>query len=204
MKKYILNCLFALALTGCNQPLQGTLNILSSPFPLKDTSKKIFELSPGLHSVEIEEKSSRGKLKISAKMSDLKGKSRKIEFYLPDVKSDSEIPEKFSIKSTESGQDFDLNGQIETILSESAPMEKEIGCAWVHRTSYVMLGRGLVPVDASYYSGIRRVKFHQEIRTHQVSADLSTPDTEKLLATLLANSVETSEITDNVLPCFSP
>ena len=204
MKKYLLNCLFALAFIGCKQPFQGTLNILNSPFPLKDTSKKIFELPPGLHSVEIQEKSSWGRLKISAKIADQKGKPRKIEFYLPNFKSNSEIPEKFSIKSAESGQVFDLNGQIETILSESAPMEKEIGCAWVHRTNYVMVGKVLMPVDASYYSGIRKVKFHQEIRTHQISVDLNTSDIESLLANFFATSVETLEITDDILPCFSP
>src|SRR5687768_6690322 len=110
MKKTLSTLVLCLSLFGCDD-LSGTIQT-QSPLTLKVKKGKLITLDVGSHAAKFDYDESDRELEI--KIKDASGKEQKAELKIP---SNVAIPERngsFSLSAAQSGQAFDLSGNVQT------------------------------------------------------------------------------------------
>jgi hypothetical protein len=126
MKKSLL--LVGLLLMGCDD-LSGTLQV-SQTLTLKDKKGKAVQIEPGVIQAKLDYDEDDGKKEIELKWEDARGKNQKVKFLVP---SSMNIPKNeghFELPAAQSGQAYDLVGDITTDVRESGPIQGSESCTY--------------------------------------------------------------------------
>ena len=181
--------ILVLFLLGCKDPIiHGKLQV-ASQLNLKSTSSRMFELAPGLHEMRIKREITGGKnVALKILFFDQADHQRKVRIKVPSTiwipNLSHDYAGDFEIKSTQSGQPFDLIGKFETLEVDSPPDTQEVRCYEIE--------------------GTRLVTSHVQTKTTQVKLDFKTTGTDETLAQFKSSSSQSTRIQDSIGPCVSP
>jgi hypothetical protein len=126
-----------LCLVGCNE-LKGSLQV-TQQMTLKDKKGKEIILQPSVieAKLEFEDKDEKGK-EIDLEFKDINGKKKEVEFVVPPGIYIPDREGSFELKSSQSGQAYDLLGEVHTDVDVAGPYNTTEYCTvsvreWVCR-----------------------------------------------------------------------
>jgi hypothetical protein len=192
MKIQKLMYLMPIFLTGCHYPVHGTLEVIS-PLTLKVHGHHTFEVAPGMHSMAMTRDAHHDKVELKMKVLDRAGRERKVKIHVPDSVTLPDYSGSFTLTSEQTGQPFDLTGNLDTVETDSDSHVNREYCGYGYGYYY-----------GYYNQGIRLVTTHLHHRTANVTADFKATDRDETLANYKGSYTRTHEVIDAIGPCISP
>jgi hypothetical protein len=180
--------LVPLFLVGCNDPIEGTIQV-NSNLTLNDKHHRAFDLRPGQHTMEMRVNEFFDKTEVKMKLTDCAGSERKIRLFLPQSVLLPNVTGSFVAQADQIGQHFDLAGTIQKTESDSEPVTYQEYCGW----------------NDWYYLGTRTVTFHTHSELRTFSVDFKTPHQDDTLANFKGSMpAGTHTVIDSISHCVIP
>jgi hypothetical protein len=130
-RRFVVLSLMTLAL-GCDD-LSGTLQV-RNPITFKDEKGKTFSLPQGGHATDFDYDHNGGKdSELEIKVKDTSGKKRKVILKVPAGINVPTYRGTFLLTGAQTGQAFDLRGEVQTDVQDSGPQYGSESCSWTRR-----------------------------------------------------------------------
>jgi hypothetical protein len=190
MKKLIPVLLLGMLGVACDD-LQGTLSV-QAPLALK-TKKETITLNPGSQSAKFD--LDEGDREIEIKVKDARGKEKKGIIKYPAGMTIPKYSGTFTVTAAQSGQSFDLSGEINTDVDEGPSIDTTESCTYtkeVERCRQVPIYNKEGKVigheeewytDTQSFTGSREVRYHNKSTTVTGRTLLTEPKNGSTLAT---------------------
>lgn len=189
MKRLLYAVLATLVATGCSRSLTGTLNV-REPMAINKKDGSAVSLDQGSYRATLQDKEKKVVLHVEGAGRQLKADIRTPQgLVFPDTGS-------FSVTSEQSGQPWNLVGQIQTDYKEGPRYRRTERCSYGRNYWYCHWRPGPHRHCGwwydEFYFGVRQVEYHMETVSRKASVEFRDPRSRQTLAVFNAAQVDES------------
>ncbi len=126
--RFLMAAAMAVSFVGCDD-IKGTLNV-QQQLTLKDEKGKLVVLQPGAFEAAFDLDEDENERELEIKVKDARGKKHEADLPIPTSVAIPRVAGSFVLTGSQTGQAFDLQGEIQTDERNSGPIDTTESCTY--------------------------------------------------------------------------